>query len=276
MGQSDAFRRQRAQLTAFNIGFNGLVGGVGGLINKSDNQTGIHAFAKGFYKGAIGGTISHIGLSLTHQIDKQRNITYAWPARLVNALGSSMIQNAAEGRRMFERLHFNLYVTRLEYYPYEKRFTGRFFTSSVYGLIVAGNNGSLDISKSLKTGIFYFQSYEPISTSLITARNTGQVSSIAINNALNEVDAYYETYAHEVAHILQYDRKVGGNALLARADQHWKLKHHWYRQLSRYIYFDLNGPIFYVAYAVEGSVHRCNLFEQEAVNYANRVEYLCH
>ncbi|ADR22900.1 hypothetical protein MATR_32510 [Marivirga tractuosa] len=274
-GQANEFRNQRAQFTALNIGFNGLVGGLGGLINNNGNKSGFQAFSKGFYQGAIGGAVSHIGFSLTHQVQKQRNISYAWPARIVNSLGSSIIQNAAEGQRMFERLHLNLYITRLEYYPYQKKFRGRLFTSSIYGILVAGRNAKLDIKKSLQTGILYFETSQYFSSAIGSGSATGQVSSIGMSSGFSD-DRYYSIYAHEVAHILQYDRMVGPNAFLHSFDQNLKSKYTLYKNLSKFIYFDLNGPIFFLAYKAAGSTHNCNFFEQEAENYSNRVAYTCN
>lgn len=206
---------------------------------------------------------------------RKLNIAYAWPARFVNSLGSSMVQNAAEGKKLFERIHFNLYLTRLEYFPYRKKFTARLFTSSIYGIAVAEKNASFDLSRSLRSGILYFESGQNFTSSLLTGAATGQVSSIGMNDSWT-VDLFYDLYAHEAAHILQYDRKVGGNAFISPLDTKWKSKSKLYNRLSKYIYFDLNGPIFYFAYLFEGSVHSCNLFEQEAENYSNRAAYRCN
>lgn len=272
--QSNEFRNQRAQLMVFNIGFNGLIGGVGRLINNEENISGFQAFTKGFYQGAIGGAISHTGLSMTHQIQKKRNISYAWPSRLVNALGSSIVQNTAEGRRMFERMHLNLYVTRLEYFPYEKKFTGRLFTSSVYGILKTAKNAKLNLSKSLQSGVIYFESAQNFTVLGLSGRATAQVSSIGMRTDLTP-DDFYNVFAHETAHILQYDRKVGGNALLFKVNRNLTQTNKLYNTLSKYIYFDMNGPLFWLGYKIEGNIHNCNFFEQEAENYSGKRAYIC-
>ena len=89
-------------------------------------------------------------------------------------------------------------------------------------------------------------------------------------------DDFYYVYAHETAHILQFDRKVGGNALLLRPSNRLKEKSKLYNTLSRYIYFDLNGPLFWLGYRLEGTVHQCNFFEQEAEHYSARRAYKCN
>lgn len=276
---SQSFNRQRVQFTAFNVGFNGLVGGVGSLINKKDTQNGWQAFSKGFYKGAIGGAVSHFGFTLTSQIRTKQNIAYAWPARLVNSFGASIVQNAASNEGMFDHLHFNLYVTRLEYHTRTKQFNARLFTSSIYGIVVTSRNAKLDIIKSLQSGVLYFELNENFRNSLVEGPATGQVSSVGMREDLfsstYNVDQYYGIFAHEVAHILQFDRKVAGNAFLFRLDKNIKQSSKLYEKLSKYVYFDLNGPIFYFAYKQQGSIHNCNLFEQEAEHYSGRRFYGC-
>ena len=267
-GQSSDFRKQRAELGVFNIGFNGLIGGVGSLINSEKSEVNFKTFLRGFYRGAIGGSISHIGLSLSHQIDKQQAIGFAWPVRIINSLGSSIIQNAAENKRFFERVHFNLFVTRFDYFPHQNKLQVRLFTSSIYGLLVVGKGARFDLGKTLQTGIFYFESDNGFNSSIGEGRATGQVSSIGMRSQLIG-DRFYSTYAEEVAHIMQYDRKIGGNAMVARLDQKWKTSSTFYKSLSKYLYLDLNGPIFWVAYQLERQTER-NFFESEAVNYANR------
>jgi hypothetical protein len=266
--QENSFKSDRTKFAIVNLGLNGLFGGLGSLINKKDNTSNFKTFTNGFYKGAIGGAISHIGLSMSHLIETQQNIAYAWPARFVNAMGSSIVQNAAEGNRMFERLHFNLFVARLEYHPYHKKFNARLFTSSLYGIAVVGRGSKFNLGKSLKSGILYFVSDNSFNFSFGSGKGTGQVSSIGMPIYRNEAFSY-RLYAEEVAHIQQYDRKVVGNAFVSKLDDKWKKNSKFYKKLSKYIYFDLNGPLFWVAYKIENS-GKCNYFEQEAVNYSNR------
>lgn len=271
--QTNDYKSDRTKFTVINVGLNGLFGGIGSLMNKKDNKSSFKTFTNGFYKGAIGGAISHIGLSMSHLIDSKQNIVYAWPARFVNAIGSSIVQNAADGNRMFERLHFNLYISRLEYYPYKKKFQARLFTSSLYGIMVVSRGNKFDLGKTLKSGVLYFESEGRFSSSLGSGRATGQVSSVGMRSDLIG-DAFYSTFAEEIAHIQQYDRKVVGNSFVNQLDSKWKKNSKFYNNLSKYIYFDLNGPLFWLAYKIESS-GKCNYFEQEAVNYANKRVNFC-
>ncbi|MEM9325783.1 MAG: hypothetical protein AAGA85_09010 [Bacteroidota bacterium] len=274
LAQDRDFRRQRTQLAVVNVGLSGLVGGLGSAINKPKGDRFWKAFGRGFYRGAIGGLAHHTGMSMTHLIAKHETLALAWPARLVNSFGASIVQNAAEGRTFFERLHFNLYITRLDYYPGDRRLTAKLFTSSIYGMAVVGRGAQLNIRKSLASGIFVWESNNNFSNAIADSFATGQVSSIGMRLDIPE-DSYYDIFAHEAAHILQYDRKVGGNALLRHPSERLMERSRFYQGLSRFVYFDLNGPLFWVAYRMVGDEHSCNYFEQEAENYSNRVAYRC-
>lgn len=175
---------------------------------------------------------------------------------------------------MFERLHFNLYLTRLEYFPYHEKFKARLFTSSIYGIAVVGKGARFDLGKTLQSGIIYFESDGRFSSSIGSGRATGQVSSIGMSSNITGAE-FYDTFAEEVAHVMQYDRKVGGNAMVHRLDDQWKNSSPFYKELSRFIYFDLNGPVFWLEYTLENR-SSCNFFEQEAVNYANRRMVECN
>lgn len=266
--QENSFRSDRTKFALVNIGLNGLFGGIGSLINKKDTKSTFNTFTNGFYKGAIGGAVTHVGLSMSHLIETQQNIAYAWPARFVNAMGSSMVQNAADGNRLFERLHFNLFITRLEYHPYQKKFNARLFTSSFYGIAIVGKGNRFDLGKTLKSGVLYFESDGRFKSSIGSGRATGQVSSVGMRSDIIG-DSFYSTFAEEISHIQQYDRKVVGNSFVNKWDTKWKKNSKLYNKLSKYVYFDLNGPLFWIAYKLENS-GKCNYFEQEAVNYSNR------
>ena len=272
--QDSDFRRQHTRLALVNVGFNGLVGGLGSAINKPQGDRFWRAFGRGFYRGAIGGLAHHTGMSMTHLIAKHESLALAWPARLVNSFGASVVQNAAEGRTFFERLHLNLYITRLDYFPADRRLTAKIFTSSIYGMAVVGRGAQLNVRKSLAAGIFVWESDNNFSNAIVDSFATGQVSSIGMRRDIPE-DNYYDIFAHEVVHILQYDRKVGGNALLRQPSDRLMERSRFYQGLSRWVYFDLNGPLFWVVYRMAGDEHSCNYFEQEAENYSNRVAYRC-
>jgi len=203
-------------------------------------------------------------------MQKQENSAEALPARFVKAMGTSSVHNPEENRRMFERLHSNLYVARLEYLPYQQQFRARLFTSSLYGLARVGAGNRFDLGKSLKSGILYFESEGRFRFAGGTGIGTGQVSSIGMRSDLKG-EQFYRIYAEEVAHIQQYDRKVAANAFVSKSSLNWKENSKVYNTLSTYVYLDLNGPTFFFAYLIASRRGYCNnLFEKEAVNYANR------
>lgn len=266
------FAAQRAKFALYNVGFNGLAAGIGAVINKEENQRWQQAFWKGVGQGALGGLLMHGGKALTYQIIKHENLGYAWSAHLVHAAGASITQNAASNRNFWEHWHINLWLLRLEYDLNQKQFLARVFPSAIYGYIMLETDGRLNSGRSLATGLLYFD-YEDY----IVYDGSSQATSIIVgmDESIYGRAEYYTIAAHEVAHSLQYEGFVFINPLLNKPDQQWKEQHDWYRKLSRFVYFDLNGLYFLGVYhLVEGGRNNpCywqNFYEKEAEHYSHR------
>jgi hypothetical protein len=270
--KAQEFTAQRTKFTLYNVGFNGLAAGIGAVINKEEDQRWQQAFWKGLGQGALGGLLMHGGKALTYQIYKHENLGYAWPAHLVHAAGASITQNAASNRNFWEQWHINLWLLRFDFEAKDRNFQARIFPSGLYGYLMLEAEGRLNLRRSLATGLLYFD-YEDY----IIYDGSSQATSIIVglDESIYGRAEYYSLAAHEVAHSLQYEGFVFLNPLLKKPDQQWKEQHEWYRKLSRFVYFDLNGLYFLGAYhLLEGGFDNpCywqNFFEKEAEHYSHR------
>ena len=104
----------------FNIGFGGIVGGFGAVINKKPNEKTGKVFLKGFYQGALGGYLLFESKRLVGKFGNTGNYNYVWPSKLINFAGVSIIENAAGNRNFWERWHINFGFNRLEFYTKDK------------------------------------------------------------------------------------------------------------------------------------------------------------
>ena len=137
------FSKQRRTFAITNIGINGIVGGLGALVNKKGYEKPLKVFIKGFGQGCLGGTFQVLGKELTYQINLKENLSYAWPARITSAIGNSITQNAASNINFWEKWHLNLGVLRLDYQLKENKFQARIFTSAVFGTIMSSTLGKI-------------------------------------------------------------------------------------------------------------------------------------
>jgi hypothetical protein len=269
--QAQEFRAQRRGFVAANVGINGVVGGMGALTNKKKDEKSLKVFLKGFGQGCLGGAFHVLGRQWTYQINSKNNLSYAWAARLTNAVGSSITQNAASNLDFWERWHFNLGLVRFDYHVPDQKFQARLFPSAVYGVIIAGSQARFSLKRTLQTGILVYQGDRDIRHLGLEARAAAIVSSVPINRNLAPADFYY-VMAHETMHIIQYDSMLWTNPFFNQLDAKWKAKSSAYRNLSRYVYFDFNGVTILATYLTQ--VNRpwvCRYLEREADHFSQKI-----
>lgn len=262
------WHRTRNQFIFSNISINGIIGGTGALVNKKRHEKPLRVFLKGFGQGCLGGTFQVLGKGLTYNIGAQQNLSYAWPARITNAIGASITQNAANNINFWEEWHMNLGIVRLDYSVSKNEFRSRVIPSSIFGLISVGRQGKLDMLNSIQTGTLVFKSKENLAFLGQRAPAIAQVSSIGIKNNIKGED-FYHLMAHETMHILQYDNMVYLNPFFKKLDRKWKDQYRSYDNLSKYIYFDLNGVTLLGAYLTQlNKPWECRVIEREADFYS--------
>ena len=264
-GYAQSYQSQRLEFAAYNVGFNALAAGVGAAINKKPDQTPGNAFLKGLGKGALGSLLIHQAKASVYQIIKQEQYVWAWPAKITNTLGSSIVQHAAANRGMFDRLHLNLWFVRADYSLKDKQFLLRLVPSQVYGALYIKRYGDLNFSKSLQTGLHYYDT--PLHQLLNgEAYGYATATSIAVGTPAYGDHYYYNVVAHEVMHTLQYESAVGLNPYLDRIDKPLKDRYSFYKTLSCYVYLDLNylasSPLRTIGY--RSSCHLGSFMENEA------------
>lgn len=266
------YQKQRIGFFFSNVGLNGFIGGIGASINKKKGQKLGKTFLKGFGQGCLGGGISYFGKDLTYQIKKRERLEYAWLARLTNSIGNSISQNAASNINFWERWHFNIGLLRLDYYVNERQFQARLFPSAFYGAIVSIKQAKLNWKKSLQMGIMVYEKDGNPRVLGLNSIGFAVVSSIVVNQNITG-DRYYELMAHESMHILQYDAFIFTNPLLNRLDAYAKTKSNIYKQLSRFIYFDMNALTMNAVYQsqIKGP-WICRYIEREAEHFSTRKE----
>ncbi|MGB5942250.1 MAG: hypothetical protein WBG71_05165 [Leeuwenhoekiella sp.] len=98
-GQSNDF-----EAATYSVAFGGIFSGIGAIINKSPEKKTGKVFLNGLLKGAAGGYVIFESKRLLREVARQENLAYAWLAKLVNAAGISMIENAAMNRPLWQQL----------------------------------------------------------------------------------------------------------------------------------------------------------------------------
>lgn len=253
---------QDAKVLTYNIGFGGLTAGVGAVINKKEGENWRKTFARGFWQGSIGGALNYTAKKSTYLIQKNNSLSYAIPARIVNAAGNSIIQNAAANGPFLKVWNFEYGLFRFDYSAVaEDRFRVRLLPESIVASLIVLPQGHLDLSTTLCSGI-------------ITVKAEGMINSVSgRHDGVNYGRAFiyyedmsrYHIISHEIIHEYQYREYQVFNA-------YWKnniekmdaprLK----KFFTKYMFPDVPYfGLFYMLEGVERSPHYYrNFYEFEA------------
>ncbi len=176
---------------AINGLFQGVVGGIGGAQNGE-------SFWKSFYKSMAGGMIQGVGKCMVAQdLDK------AWPAKLTNAVGTSISNNVAQGKGMLDSIGMDYGPLYVEWSK-EKGLESYFLPESAAAMAWYNNEGyDFDTKKSLKYGTPYFTA-EKIEQSPIAKLPDTTVGLTITNVVAAEKDVKEKTISHELIHTHQY------------------------------------------------------------------------
>jgi len=256
---------QERKIFFYNIGFGGISGGIGAALNAKGEKRA-KCFIRGFWQGSIGGMVNYSSKKANHRIVDHQNIAWAMPARLLNAAGNSIIQNAAFNEPFLKNWNF-------EYGPFhfdlalhgQHPLRVRLLPLSLAGAAFCIPKGKFDAGASLLTGIMIFRTNERINSgrSMVGGINYGR--AFLYQDSSNK----YHILVHEIIHEYQYREYLVINSFLKKPVERLKdtrLK----KTMARYIYPDI--PYFGLFYMLEGvapapKIYR-NFFEFEAERIA--------
>ena len=89
------YSQNKTEMALYNIGLGSFVGGIGAVINKKPNEKTGKVFLKGFLQGGLGGYLVYESKNFILKIPANNKLEYAWGAKFINSMGSSIIENAS-------------------------------------------------------------------------------------------------------------------------------------------------------------------------------------
>ncbi len=262
-GQS--FETRRNQFFLMNTITGGIVSGLGSTIHKKPGQTKVQAFLIGFGKGCLGGSLQFAGKYMLGDLRQERDYLYAWPAKIVHAAGSSIVENGSRNKPIWYNFSMDYGPVRLDIYMTGQT-TLRIMPVATGGILLHFLSGNTFLpGQTLRTGTFCFQAKDH--PELKSGRNIAFANSIAVDylkNKNQESFFYnpYSTTAHEIIHTYQYREWLSVNSLYCK-------------NKGKLIYWDF--PVFMVPY-IAGNIGRyafdhryySNPFELEAESLSRR------
>lgn len=231
----------------YDIGFNGLAGGIGSMIHKSNKETYIHAFVNGFWKGCIGGGIN-VGAKYTiRQIAIKETYNYAWPAHILSSIGSSITTNAFWNKGIIEEYSLDIGFIRVT--TNWKEVKSRLMPVSLVSTIVFASKYDINVERTLKSGYYSFD--YPMNFDKINGINYANNNSIRdYGFSKNGYETEYSIFSHELIHTIQFNEYLSINI---------------FKNYTKFIYLDI--PIYKIA-SIGKYYNMPN--EKEAIFYTNK------
>jgi hypothetical protein len=264
-------QHQERTVFVYNVAFGGVTSGIGAIINRPQEVNWKKAFLKGLWQGSIGGLLNYTGKKTLYLVNKNQEDIYAWPAKLLHAAGSSIMENAAMNAPFLQNWSIDYGLLRFDFsLGTQRKFKVRFLPDAVVATILASKYGKFDLATSLGTGEIIFKGDKDLNLP-----NAPIASGVTFGRAIVYVDkpqSYYtkdRIIAHEIVHRYQYNEYQIFNTWLNPVAKKIKSKS-LQTIFSKYVYLDI--PYFFVPYYIIGRHaaphYNFNFYEFEAERFA--------
>ncbi len=255
----------------YNVGFGAIFGTVGAIINKEKAEPLGKVIKKSLWQGALGGYITFESKRILRESARQEQWEYFWVAKVVNAAGTSIKENAALNNDFWERWHINIGFNRLEFHTKEK-FTIKYkLMPYTFGYVVdAFFRYDFKFKESLRVGDFIFSTNTEFNNN-----NFINVDAISrpghIVYETNFIDDI-ELQAHEVVHQYQSNDFSIFNTYLNKPVTNWSKKNKTVSFLYKHLYLEYHYLILSPLYVLESknaNNYYDNFFEHEAEYFSS-------
>ena len=255
----------------FNISIGGVFGTIGAIINKKPNEKLDKVILKGFSQGTLGGYLTFESKRVLRLGVENEDWKLIWAAKLINAGGTSIKDNAAHNEDFWNKWHINIGFNRLEFETKNKlKINYKIMPVALVYNTLAFTQAKFDFDTSLKTGEFIFQSgdyrlYESGS------RGVTFPGTIVLRNNVNS----YNIITHEIIHIYQSNDFSILNTYYIKPLKKIENKSKVFSKINNHIYYDFHYiplRLFYNLETKSANKYYDNFFEHEAGYFSNTLQ----
>ena len=249
----------------YNVGFGAVFGTVGAIINKSPDEPLGKVIKKSLWQGALGGYITFESKRILREARRQEQWEFFWAAKLVNAAGTSIKENAALNKDFYDRWHLNIGFSRLEFNTKDK-FSVKYKLMPVAFLynLDAIFRYKFEIGQSLRVGEFVY-SIEKLENSysdnVLAAATAGYM--VFNKTYLKQFDVN----VHEIVHLYQSNDYSIFNTYLNKSLAQWSSKNKTVSWINKHLYTEYHYLVLRPLYILESEPiegYYNNFFEHEA------------
>jgi hypothetical protein len=256
-----------------NIGFGAVFSTIGAVINKSPEEPIDKVVKKELWQGALGGYVTFESKRLLRKAQRKHKWEYVWGAKLVNAAGTSIKENAALNKDFWEKWHINIGFNRIELNT-KDRFSVHYKLMPVAFVFTADAffRFDFDFRQSFRTGEFVFiYAGNDYSTAFAAAGYMALNSNFF--NKFSTQDELFRLSTHEIIHLYQSNDFSIFNTFMHKPMGRWSKQQRTVKWINTYLYPEYHYLVLRPAYLLEKAQAKAyydNFFEHEAGYYSER------
>ena len=253
----------------YNVGFGGITGAIGAVINKKPEEKFGKVLLKGLWQGALGGYVTFESKRIIRHAWKEEDWKLYWTSKFVNAAGNSIKENAANNRDFWEQWNLTVGFNRIEFHTKDEfKVQYKVMPISAVYTIDAFTRFRFDAKSSLNYGQFIFRRNDPSGSDYAYAT----AGHITFNEAyLSQRSSFNQVIAHEIIHMYQADDFFFVNSFYHKPLKNIFENKETLKKIDSYIYYDFHLIPLRATYLLESkkSNYYDNYLEHEAGFYSN-------
>ncbi|MGB0254706.1 MAG: hypothetical protein ACPF95_00845 [Flavobacteriaceae bacterium] len=257
----------------YNVGFGAVFSTLGAVINKSPEEPVGKVIKKALWQGALGGYVTFESKRLLREAQRHQKWEYVWGAKLVNAAGTSIKENAALNNDFWEKWHINFGFNRIEFTTQDKlKVRYRLLPVALIYTADAFFRYDFDFKQSFRTGEFVF-SYDANQKGSIAFAGAGIIvyDRSFLTDFTSQSDIF-KSAAHEIIHLYQSNDFSVFNTFIYKPMERWSKQQKTVKWINTYLYPEYHYLILRPAYLLEearAKAYYDNFFEHEAGYYSD-------
>ena len=244
-------------------------GSIGAVFNKNKKQKLNNVILKGFSQGALGGYLTFESKRIIKLAQKNNDWKVLWCAKLVNAGGVSIKENAALNKNFWENWHINVGFNRIEFETKDQfKINYKIMPVALIYTIGIASRSKFEIEKTLQSGEFVFSS----NSERFHETNSSGVAFPGAIVLYTPDKNNFNLFSHEIIHIFQANDFSQIETLINKPLNNINSTNNFINGINKYIHYDFRYLPQLILYKVENKnakFYYDNVFEREAAYYSN-------
>lgn len=253
----------------YNVSIGAIIGSIGAVFNKNKKQKLNNVILKGFSQGALGGYLTFESKRIIKLAQKNNDWKVLWCAKLVNAGGVSIKENAALNKNFWENWHINVGFNRIEFETKDQfKINYKIMPVALIYTIGIASRSKFEIEKTLQSGEFVFSS----NSERFHETNSSGVAFPGAIVLYTPDKNNFNLFSHEIIHIFQANDFSQIETLINKPLNNINSTNNFINGINKYIHYDFRYLPQLILYKVENKnakFYYDNVFEREAAYYSN-------